>query len=553
MVTSSTSNNCIPPSLGLQPVPREHALALTKIREWLAASEPQVFRLFGLAGSGKTTLARRVADMVAGEVAFVAFAGKAAMALRQRGCLSATTIHSLIYNVEDYSGKVHFILKQGKQAPQCALIIVDECSTVDADVAKDLLSYQIRVLTLGDPFQLPSIDGIEFFMNAKPDATLTEVLRQEKNSPILELAARARQNLNLECGRYGDSEILPLSQLTTDHLLRANQILVGTNEMRHRVNREMRNLLGFSQPTPEEGDKLICLRSAKKRGFVNGSTWSVMVVNGDEKDRISLLIQSEDQLSSNKAGKTQRLVRVPRVCFEADWETNQTSLPRFGVDLFGYGYALTVHKAQGSGWDDVLIIDDGRPGKNRDRWLYTSLTRAARRVTLASSVMPGPPAEWPPPPDPYIFPEAVSTEKAIVSAMISQTLRSQTPSAMSAARQAKNALMDRRYREESAVACVRTMLVSMYERGALIITDGSLSCKWSGAALLLWHREEIAAAATAAGYGYTSKWSGAALLLEHHDQAAAAAIAAGYVKAAGASPPRPAYVDPAIKGLLRNL
>jgi hypothetical protein len=70
---------------------------------------------------------------------------------------------------------------------QCALIIVDECSTVDAAVAKDLLSYQIPVLTLGDPFQLPSIDGIEFFMNAKPDATLTEVLRQEKTSPILEL------------------------------------------------------------------------------------------------------------------------------------------------------------------------------------------------------------------------------------------------------------------------------------------------------------------------------------------------------------------------------
>jgi exodeoxyribonuclease V len=140
-----------------------------------------------------------------------------AMALRQRGCLSATTIHSLIYNVvEDYTGKVHFTLK--RQAPQCELIIVDECSTVDADVAKDLLSYQIPVLTLGDPFQLPSIDGIEFFMKAKPDATLTEVLRQEKNSPILELAARVRQNLNLKCGRYGDSEILPLSQLTTDHL-----------------------------------------------------------------------------------------------------------------------------------------------------------------------------------------------------------------------------------------------------------------------------------------------------------------------------------------------
>jgi hypothetical protein len=182
---------------------REHALALTKIREWFASPEPQVFRLFGLAGTGKTTLAREVADMVLGKVAFVAFAGKAAMALRQRGCLSATTIHSLIYNVvEDYIGKVHFTLK--RQAPQCELVIVDECSTVDADVAKDLLSYNIPVLTLGDPFQLPSIDGIEFFMKAKPDATLTEVLRQEKNSPILELAARVESVCRTACADTSD-------------------------------------------------------------------------------------------------------------------------------------------------------------------------------------------------------------------------------------------------------------------------------------------------------------------------------------------------------------
>ncbi len=300
------------------------------------------------------------------------------------------TIHSLIYNaVVDVSGKVHFTLKRGKQGPQCELIIVDECSTVDADVAKDLLSYNIPILTIGDPFQLPSIDGIEFFMKEKPDATLTEVVRQVQPSPVLDLAARVRQKLNLKYGKYEDSEIMPLSQLTTDHLLRANQILVGTNEMRHRVNREMRNLLGFTQPTPEEGDKLICLRSNKKRGFVNGSMWSVLAVEGEEEDRVFLQLQAEDNLGGDPAKKkNQRSVKVPRVCFDADLETKITTLPRFGVDLFGYGYALTVHKAQGSGWDDVLIIDDGRPAKNRDRWLYTSLTRAARRVTIASTAIP---------------------------------------------------------------------------------------------------------------------------------------------------------------------
>jgi hypothetical protein len=150
---------------------------------------------------------------------------------------------------------------------------------------------------------------------------------------------------------------------------------------------------------------------------------------------------------------------------------------------------------------------------------------------------------------PDIFPGAASTEKAIISAMISRTLRGQTPSAVSAARHAKKALIDRGCREEVVVACVRTRLVSMYERGAL--SGGLLTCKWSGAALLLEYREEIAAAATAAGY--RCKWSGAALLPEHPQEAFTAATAAGYYVTAAASPPRHAYVDPAIKGFLMTI
>src|ERR1700753_1460163 len=62
---------------------------------------PPVFRLFGFAGTGKTTLARHIADGVHGEVKFAAFTGKAALVMRNKGCDNASTIHSLIYRARE--------------------------------------------------------------------------------------------------------------------------------------------------------------------------------------------------------------------------------------------------------------------------------------------------------------------------------------------------------------------------------------------------------------------------------------------------------------------
>jgi exodeoxyribonuclease-5 len=54
-----------------------------------------------------------------------------------------------------------------------------------------------------------------------------------------------------------------------------------------------------------------------------------------------------------------------------------------GVEEFDYAYALTVHKAQGSQWDDVLLFDQSHVfRKNRYRWFYTAITRAAKTITI---------------------------------------------------------------------------------------------------------------------------------------------------------------------------
>src|SRR6188508_3830737 len=172
--------------------------ALLAVADWLRArpgtgNTPQVFRLFGYAGTGKTTLARHIADGVDGEVKYAAFTGKAALVMRNKGCDGASTIHSLIYRAKE-SGveQPSFELWDDAPASKAKLIVIDECSMVDAELGRDLLSFGVPVLVLGDPAQLPPIQAGAssggFFTEAEPDVMLTEVHRQAQDNPIVRLS-----------------------------------------------------------------------------------------------------------------------------------------------------------------------------------------------------------------------------------------------------------------------------------------------------------------------------------------------------------------------------
>src|ERR1700756_2284703 len=158
--------------------------ALKAVADWLKAKPgrngtPPVFRLFGYAGTGKTTLARHIAEGVDGKVLFAAFTGKAALVMRNKGCDGAATIHSLIYRARESGEETpSFELWDEAPASKANLIVIDECSMVDAELGRDLLSFGAPVLVLGDPAQLPPVQGGGFFTDAEPDVMLTEGHRQ---------------------------------------------------------------------------------------------------------------------------------------------------------------------------------------------------------------------------------------------------------------------------------------------------------------------------------------------------------------------------------------
>jgi len=360
--------------------------ALKAVSHWLKAKPgkhgtPQVFRLFGYAGTGKTTLARHIADGVDGGVKFAAFTGKAALVMRNKGCDGASTIHSLIYRARE-SGveQPSFELWDDAPASKAKLIVIDECSMVDAEMGRDLLSFECPLLVLGDPAQLPPIQGAGFFTAAEPDAMLTEVHRQAQDDPIVRMSMDVREGRDLEIGRHGESEVVARSELDPERVMAADQVLVGRNNTRRAYNMRMRQKQHIEDPLPVAGDKLVCLRNNRKKGLFNGGLWRVKsrTASRAKSSRILSMRLAPDEEFSHKVMK----VSVRQDCFEGGCD----ALPweqRKPYDEFDYGYVLTVHKSQGSQWDDVVLFDESFAFQDsRARWLYTGITRAAKRLSV---------------------------------------------------------------------------------------------------------------------------------------------------------------------------
>jgi exodeoxyribonuclease-5 len=378
-----------PPPLhaGTMPVfsPQQDA-ALAAVSRWLkeAHTGTPIFRLFGYAGTGKTTLARHIAEGVDGKVLFAAFTGKAAQVMRAKGCANASTIHSLIYKARESGEETpNFELWDDAPAAKAKLIVIDECSMVDPELGRDLLSFGVPLLVLGDPAQLPPVQGGGFFTDAEPDIMLTEVHRQAQNDPIVRLSMDIREGRTPVPGDHGETQVVRRADLDPQRVVDADQVLVGRNATRRAYNTRLRERHGLEEPLPVAGDKLVCLRNNRKKGLFNGGLWTVRERNaGRSKALITLRILPDEDLPGFALGTRARKVTVRRECFTGGIEDFAWT-ERRPYDEFDFGYVLTVHKAQGSQWDDVVLFDESFAfPDHRARWLYTGITRAARKLTL---------------------------------------------------------------------------------------------------------------------------------------------------------------------------
>lgn len=353
--------------------------ALDNVRHWLEIESPskQIFRLFGYAGTGKSTLAEYVAQLVQGPVLYLTYTGKAAAVLRQKGCDEAQTLHSAMYRpIVSSSGKLHYTFNKESPISTAGLVVLDECSMISDELLNDLRRFKKPILAMGDPAQLPPVNGEGVLASVAPDFLLTEVHRQAAGNPILQLATQVRNGGSLALGSYGSSRVMTDCQLTAEDILGADQIIVGTNRKRHDFNTLVRQLRGFVDDLPAQGERLVCLKNHTRLGISNGEIFTVLtkpVVNGDD-----AIFKVASEIEPD-AGFEVTISVSQFVKREPPTASGLKQKPDFD-----FGYALTCHKAQGSQWRNVLVIDESHCSReNANRWLYTAITRAEKTVTIA--------------------------------------------------------------------------------------------------------------------------------------------------------------------------
>lgn len=353
--------------------------ALAKCAAWLRIRHSPVFYLAGYAGTGKTTLAIEIARLVKGKVAFAAFTGKAARVMQSKGCAGARTIHSLIYSpVEQPDGEVKFQLRFRTELAEYSLIIIDECSMVNEEIGKDLLSFNVPVLVLGDPAQLPPVSGGGYFTSGTPDYMLTEVHRQAAESPIIWLATKIRNGeLRFTNTNTDGLLITQRKYLAPDNVTGADIVLVGRNDTRQRYNARLRQIASRKKEVPESGEPVICLRNDRDAKIFNGDIFRVV---GSRLSKATVNLTLDDPDSDRKPFK----VRVRKEFFQNEAAASELAYSDLrGTQQFAYGYAITCHKSQGSQWGNVCVFDESSVFReDRARWLYTAATRAAEHLTL---------------------------------------------------------------------------------------------------------------------------------------------------------------------------
>lgn len=365
--------------------------ALKLVKAWLKdKSAPQVFRLFGFAGTGKTTLAKEFAEAADGNVEFATFTGKASLVLRSKGCEGASTIHSLIYMVEtdDKTGEAIFKLNEDSELTRTELLIIDEVSMVGEELALDLLSFKTKVLVLGDPAQLPPVKDTGYFIDAQPDMMLTEVHRQALDNPIIRMSMDIREGRRLQLGTHGQSQVISRASYNADlvreMVVEADQVICGLNKTRANYNRRIRSLkalVGDIEPwLPTQGDRLICLKNKRSKALFNGSIWECEAI--EEKHGNSGLPFLKLRVGSLDQERDPLKVACLHGFFNGT-ENDYDWRARRQFEEFTYGWAITCHKSQGSQWDNVTIFDEsGAFREDARKWLYTAVTRAAEKVTV---------------------------------------------------------------------------------------------------------------------------------------------------------------------------
>lgn len=341
----------------------------------------------GFGGTGKTTVLRAVSTIAREQhrpVWVLALSGKAKERAREATGLDAFTIHGFIQAVNNEGSPV--------SVSGDPLIIIDEASMIDVSLMNKLLTLfdqqSFSLLMVGDTGQISPVGfGLFWHKLAKdetvPVTNLTKVHRTAEEGELHKIAMEVRDGklpeipvwngepqgvFYIPCNSTGKAlantlhEIkssLPDAQIITPHMS------ARMPDSGHKINDRLQNSLGedFDEAFQRQGikmgaywikvgDPVIVTQNSYERDLYNGNT-------GLMED----LVEEEGQLIA-KFSFAGRL-----------YEFNRSDLWTLGIQL---AYAITVHKSQGSEYDETIICSVVQSKFIERSMIYTALTRSKK-------------------------------------------------------------------------------------------------------------------------------------------------------------------------------
>lgn len=355
----------------------------------------------GYAGVGKSTLVSHIIDALKidpQDVCYAAFTGKASLVLREKGCENSMTMHRLLYHSKELPDGTFEHRPKERLDYKYKLIVVDEVSMVPIEMWNLLLSHKIHVIALGDPFQLPPIDG-ESEILAHPHVFLDEIVRQAQDSEIIRLSMDIRARLPLVKHKGSEVSIVSKHQLNDAYYAGADQIIAAKNITRANINWTCRKIkFGPDVPDyPIEGEKIICLKnywdtmSNQGDPLINGLIGNLNNISCHDSVIFQNLFDKEmvADFSIEENNKFRNLFMDYKLFINGKQTINNENWQKYkGVPkplLFDYAYCITCHKSQGSEFDKVLVFDEYMKGTDHARWLYTAATRAKKKLIIVSN------------------------------------------------------------------------------------------------------------------------------------------------------------------------
>jgi exodeoxyribonuclease-5 len=361
----------------------------------------QEFVLCGAAGTGKSTI---IKEMTRGmKVSYAAPTGKAAKVISRKmgGEVEVKTLHSLFMKpigkpeVEKAKKELYFAQQQGSadihskelrlkemkkrypgtkfverdDLPTISLLICDEASMVDHKMMAIAKRACEKILWIGDHAQLPPVRGNNNIINVeRADAVLEQIHRQAADSDVIKWATEIREDGDAKECRITNEEF-------KKRFKDGSQVLVGTHVTRAMVTAKKRKTKGINiLSMPREGEPLMVLKNDHELGVMNGEVLTCLSFD-ELSNGYRVLMSSEDDTNGDV---------IEMAISHEEFESIEDMTEKGDFKL-GFGYTMTVHKSQGSEWDDVLVLDDwAKFSSNYRNWLYTGVTRASKRVGVHS-------------------------------------------------------------------------------------------------------------------------------------------------------------------------